>query len=208
MRGSGGEHAWLLGGMHGYWGGMHGCWGGGGGGAAYMVLEGACSAPGGVHGCWGACMVARGACVVAGGHAWLLRGVCVVARGVCMVAGGHAWLQGGMCGCCGGHAWLLGGVHGCWGGVSYWNAFLLTIVLSLTDKIPWILKRRMHWWIQGGAKDERPLGIQLFTFSSRYSKKNGTNMVMLTVHVNRPLASLNISESATKKDISETNCLI
>ena len=47
-------------------------------------------------------------------------GACVV-WGACMVAGGHAWLPGGMHGC-GGHAWLqgacvvVGGVW-LWGGV-------------------------------------------------------------------------------------------
>ena len=48
-----------------------------------------------------------GACVVAGGHAWLPRGVhgC---RGARMVAGGHVWLPGGMHGC-------RGCMHGCQG---------------------------------------------------------------------------------------------
>ena len=56
-------------------------------------------------------MVAERACMVAGGHAWLLVGHPWLlggmhgCRGVCMVVGGHAWLPGG-------HAWLLGGVHG------------------------------------------------------------------------------------------------
>ena len=40
-----------------------------------------------MHGCWGACMVA-------GGHAWLPGGM-PGSRGACMVAGGHAWLWGG-----------------------------------------------------------------------------------------------------------------
>ena len=57
-----------------------------------------------MHGCW------------RGGHAWLL------ARGVCMLAGGHAWLPGGVHGCRGGvvargHAWLLGGMRACQGGM-------------------------------------------------------------------------------------------
>ena len=79
-----------------------------GGGRAWLA--------GGVHGCQGACMVGRGACLVAGGPAWLPGGM----HG-CQ-GGWHAWLLGGMCGCrgacvvAGGHAWLLGGVHGCLGG--------------------------------------------------------------------------------------------
>ena len=82
-----------------------------------------CIGGGGMCGCWG-----EGACMVAGGHAWLLGG-CMVAGG-CVVARGHAWLLGGMRGCrgacmvaggacvvAGGHAWLPeGGVHGCQGG--------------------------------------------------------------------------------------------
>ena len=70
----------------------------------------------------------RGACMVAGGHAWLQGGLhgC---RGACMVAGGPAWLLEGLRGCwgcvvVGRHAWLLGaclvvgGMPGCrgWGG--------------------------------------------------------------------------------------------
>ena len=66
----------------------------------------------GRHAWLGVCMVGghawlQGACVVAGGHAWLWRGACVF-------VGGHAWLPGG-------YAWLwgvwmvLGGVHGCGG---------------------------------------------------------------------------------------------
>ena len=78
---------------------------------------------GGMHG-------ARGACMVAGGCAWLLggymvvgdvhgcQGACVVAGGMhgcwgaCVVAGEHVWLLGGMCGCweacvVAGGAWLL-----------------------------------------------------------------------------------------------------
>ena len=57
-------------------------------------------------GCRGGCMVARGwgACVVAGGHAWLPGGMrgcwgaCMVTWGGFMVAGvgGCAWLPGGM----------------------------------------------------------------------------------------------------------------
>ena len=49
----------------------------------------------------------RGACVVAGGHVWLLGGMvargCMAAGGhACMVVGGCAWLRG-----CGG-VWLQG----------------------------------------------------------------------------------------------------
>ena len=62
--------------------------------------------------------VHRGACVAAGGHAWLwggmhsCQGVCMVGGGMhgwgaCMVAEGHVWLLGGV------HGW--GGMHGCWG---------------------------------------------------------------------------------------------
>ena len=62
----------------------------------------------------------RGACMVAGGQAWLPGGMCGC-QGACMVSGGHAWLLGGVHGCwgacmvAGGHAWLLWGVHGCQG---------------------------------------------------------------------------------------------
>ena len=89
--GGGGGHVWLP-------GDMHGCRG-------HAWLGGHAWLLGGVRCC-------QGACVVAGGHAWLLEGVCVV-------AGGHVWLQegacmvvgGGMCGyqrcvVAGGHAWL------------------------------------------------------------------------------------------------------
>ena len=86
-------------------------------------LPGGVHGSGGMRGCPGACVVAggvafmvagghvwlpRGACVVAGGHVWLPRGawvvawgVCVVARGACVVAGGPVWLLGGP-------AWLWG----------------------------------------------------------------------------------------------------
>ena len=102
-----------------------------------MVAGGVHGCQGCVHGCWGACMVA-------GGHAWLegcawLQGACMVAGGgllgVCMVTGEHVWLLG-VC-------LVAGGVHGCWGGAcvgydeiqsmsgryaSYWNAFLFQYV--------------------------------------------------------------------------------
>ena len=64
---------------------------------------------GGRMGCRG-----RHAWLPGGGCAWLLWG-CVVAWGACMVAGAHAWLLGGACMVAGGHTWLPGGVHGCQG---------------------------------------------------------------------------------------------
>ena len=105
------------------------------------IFTGVCDSVnrGGVRGCWG------GACVVApgGGHVWFLPGgACVVALGGGMrgCSGGHAWLLPGRA-CmvfAGGHAWFfLGGA--CVGYdeirsmsgryASYWNAFLLYIVL-------------------------------------------------------------------------------
>ena len=48
----------------------------------------------------------------------------MVVEGACMVAGGHAWLPGGMCGCRGGHVWLQGGMCGCWG-----HAWLLGVCM-------------------------------------------------------------------------------
>ena len=61
-----------------------------------MVAGGVCMVAGGGHawlrgagmrGCLGVCVVARGACVVAGGvcGCW---GACMIAGGACMVAGG------------------------------------------------------------------------------------------------------------------------
>ena len=81
----------------------------------------------------------------------LLMGGRVVAWGSVVARGGHVWLPGGIHGCaggihgCRGHAWLLGGVRGCWGAcvgydkirsmsgryASYWNTFLLFLVLGL-----------------------------------------------------------------------------
>ena len=58
------------------------------------------------------CVVAKGVCLVAGGHTWL---------GACVVAGGHVWLWGGMYGCqggmhgCRGAVVVAGGGCGCWG---------------------------------------------------------------------------------------------
>ena len=72
-----GGHVWLPGGVRGY----RGC--------AWL--------PGGVHGWWGACVVARGACVVARGeHVWLW-GACVGYDEIQSMSGRYA---------------------------SYWNAFL------------------------------------------------------------------------------------
>ena len=112
-------------------GGMHDC-----GGGVCMVV-------GGVHGCRGACMVAGGHAWLPGGHAWWGEGT----HG----CRGHVWL-GGMCGCGGEHALLWGCVHGCgghvwwWGACMaydeiwlmsgwytfYWNAFLLFTLLKLS----------------------------------------------------------------------------
>ena len=90
-------------GVHGCWGGMHGCQGRG----ACVAARGRVWLPGGMHGCQGVCVVARRACVVAGGggwHAWL--------------QGGHVWLPGGAC--IGyDEIWSMSGRY-----ASYWNAFL------------------------------------------------------------------------------------
>ena len=134
-----GGHAWLLRG-------------------ACVVALGVCVvAPGGMRGYWGGhvWLLLGGACMVALGGVCMVapRGACVVARGACVVAlggmrgcsGGHAWLLwGGMHGCSGGHVWLLpggGGVHGFFDEIrsmsgryaSYWNAFLLNILLLLIE---------------------------------------------------------------------------
>ena len=109
-------HARLLGGtVCGCWGGMHGCQG------TCVVARGACMAAGG-------CVVAGGVwlpgegCVVARGGVCGCQGACMVAGGTCMVAGGPCMVAGGMCSCwgacmvAGGHVWLQeGGVHDCWG---------------------------------------------------------------------------------------------
>ena len=103
------------------------------GGCAWLLA-------GGMRGCWGACMVA-------GGHAWMQGGMCGCQGGVhgcreghAWLLGGHVWLlggcvwlPGGMCGCrgcawllgacmVGGHAWLAGGggMHGWQGGMCGW----------------------------------------------------------------------------------------
>ena len=64
----------------------------------------------------------KGACVVAGGRAWLpggwrvwLQGGCVAAGGVCVVVGGGIRGCGGACMVAGGHAWLQGVIRGCGG---------------------------------------------------------------------------------------------
>ena len=87
----------------------------------------------------GACVVGRGvfggvcgwweACVVGGGHVWLVggmhgcQGVCMVAGG-CVVGRGHAWFAGGV------HGWLRG-MHGCWGAC--------------------VVAGRGHAWLRGGG---------------------------------------------------------
>ena len=81
-----------------------------------------------MRGCWGACMVA-------GGHAWLLVGMCGCCRGIrgCRGSMHGCWgacvvARSGMCGCqgvhgcwgvstVGGHTWLPEGIRGCQGGV-------------------------------------------------------------------------------------------
>ena len=99
---------------------------------------------GGMRGCRrGACVVAGGHAWLYGGHAWLLGGACVVARGACMVARGACMVAPGgvcVCGCSGGACVvapggcvvLRGGVRGFFHEIrsmsgryaSYWNAFL------------------------------------------------------------------------------------
>ena len=70
-------------------------------------------------------MVAGGACMVAGGHAWLQEGGVHGCGGVCVVAGGRAWLyRGGMRGCS-----RAGGRY-----ASYWNAFLFTTIIFVTPE--------------------------------------------------------------------------
>ena len=104
---------------------------------------------GGMCSCWGGMRGCRGACVVAGGCAWLW-GACMVTGGVWLL-GGCVVARGGVHGCQGvcmvvGCVWFLGGMRGCWGAcmvargacvgydeirsmsgryASYWNAFLL-----------------------------------------------------------------------------------
>ena len=91
------------------------------------MVAGACVVARVVHGCWGACMVAGGHVWLLGG-VWLPGGVCGGLSGaeVCVVAGEHAVLG------VGGHVWLLGvacmGYDEIWSMnkwyASYWNAFL------------------------------------------------------------------------------------
>ena len=123
-------------------GGMRGCSGGGGG--ACMVA-------------WGTCMVAQGGggmCGCSGGafgcsqgrHAWLLGGMHSCSGGHVWLPGGAWLLQGGMHGCSWGVWLLLGGVHGIrrdteirsmsrWY-ASYWNAFLLSIMIICRSLLP------------------------------------------------------------------------
>ena len=82
----------------------------------------------------GGCMVAWGACMVAGGHVWLW-GACVVVEGRCMVAGGmhDCW---GACvvarGACIGYDKIrsMSGRY-----ASYWNAFLLMLIVQIQAEI-------------------------------------------------------------------------
>ena len=109
-----GGHAWLLGGNVWLWGacvvagGMHGC-----GGHAWLQ--------GGMYGCEEVMCGCWGECMVVGGHAWLW--------GACMVAGGCAWLWGAcvVAGGCIGYDEIrsMSGRY-----ASYWNAFLLKLVLN------------------------------------------------------------------------------
>ena len=85
--------------------GLCGCWG-----DVCVVARGACMVargcawlPEDMHGCWRVCVVARGMC-----GCW---GACMVARGTCMVAGGMRGWQGVYMIAGGVHAWLLGGGH-------------------------------------------------------------------------------------------------
>ena len=60
----------------------------------------------------GACVVAGGRAWLPGGGAWVVVGGHAWLPGACVVARGHAWLLGGACVVAGGHAWLLGGLCG------------------------------------------------------------------------------------------------
>ena len=77
---------------------------------------------GGMHGCGGVCIVAgRGACMVAGGQAWLWG--CTWLQGWHAWLWGHAWLQGvcvvvGVC-------MVVGGMHGCRGHAWLWGACMV-----------------------------------------------------------------------------------
>ena len=118
---------------------------------ACMVAGGHAWLPGGMHSCWGACVIARGACVV---------------MGVCMVAGGCAWLQracvvvgasvveGGMRGCGGACIWYnkIQSMSGWY--TSYSNAFLsmsyYTIHMYISNEI-WANGHIFHFWITNGS---------------------------------------------------------
>ena len=93
--------------------------------AKVMVLQVSVCPQGGVHGC-------QGACVVAGGHAWLWGGVCMV-WGVCVTAGGVHGCQG-VCMVAGGVCVVAGGMHDCWGHVWLWGVCMVA---------------GRHAWLQG-----------------------------------------------------------
>ena len=90
------------------------------------------------------------------------RGACMVARRACMVAGGHAWffLRRGMHGFfLGGHAWFFWGVHGFFWGACvafYWGGmcdFFLgeaCVVFSLGGHA-WFFLRGHAWFFSQGA---------------------------------------------------------
>ena len=137
--------AWLSqGGMRGCSGGVHGCLGAcvvaprGVWGHAWVLLGARMVAPqGGMHGCsWGGmCGCSRGVHGCPGGHAWLLWGVHGYSGGMhgcsggaCMVAAGGACVValGGMCGIR--RDMEIRSMSGWY--ASYWNAFLLAIVLA------------------------------------------------------------------------------
>ena len=88
------------------------------GGHAWLLQMGACMVAPGGHAwlLWGG----------GGGHVWLLQGACVVAGGCAWLLGGMCGCsQGGMCGCSGGHAWLLQG--GGWHVWLLWGACMVAL---------------------------------------------------------------------------------
>ena len=103
----------------------------------------------GVRGCRGGArllghVVARGVCMVAGGHAWLPGGMHGCGgQGACMVAGGVCGCQG-LCVVAGGHAWLLGGMHGSQGA-----CMVARGCAWLPGGCTWLLGGRA--WLRGGA---------------------------------------------------------
>ena len=84
---------------------------------------GCVSLPGGIHGC-------QGACVVVGGHAWLLGGM-------------HGW--GGMHGC-GRCAWLLGGMYGWQGGMHGYREGICMVAGGVACMVA-----RRHAWLPGAC---------------------------------------------------------